>query len=369
MKITKSMKGKIYLILLVMYALFILITSAFFVFIAESGSSKTTTLGAGLYSILYFTVVLSIPVFFRKFALKIDSKFDSNFKAAYKNIHILWLTIVDRNVLLKLPVSLIIFLAAILYLYFRIISLPGEVHLSTLLITVVPSILILLYFFLSDRFREPVGLIALTFIWGTIICIPAGELNVFMRSFSTGSKLDYALYGSFFGPAWTEELLKFLVIYFLIFKNKAFNEPMDGIVYGVTVSLGFATFENYEYVFYVAEIWNIDPQQMAILRSYSAVPMHGLNGCIMGYFIAAYAFSGRKKYLVLSLLIPYLLHGSYNFLCYFLPQYNYYLLIVGIMLVLSYILHSNLKKYQKTMNEEGELEKRQSIFFIDPFGK
>ena len=66
MKITKSMKGKIYLILLVMYALFILITSAFFVFIAESGSSKTTTLGAVLYSILYFAVVLSIPVFFSK---------------------------------------------------------------------------------------------------------------------------------------------------------------------------------------------------------------------------------------------------------------------------------------------------------------
>ena len=359
MKITKSIKGKIYLILLVIYVLFIWITSVFFVFIAASGSSKTTTLGAVLYSILYFTVVLSIPVFFRKFALKIDSKFDSNFKAAYKNIHIPWLPLDDRiRILYKLPASLFFFLVAILYLYFRIISFPGEVHLSTLLITVVPSILILLYFFLSDRFREPVGLIALTFIWGTIICIPAGELNVFMRSFSSGSKLDYALYGSFFGPAWTEELLKFLVIYFLIFKNKAFNEPMDGIVYGVTVSLGFATFENYEYVFYVSEIWNIDPQQMAILRSYSAVPMHGLNGCIMGYFIAAYAFAGRKKYFVLSLLIPYLLHGSYNFLCYFLPQYNYYLLIVGIMLVLSYILHSNLKKHQKTMNEEGELEKK-----------
>ena len=137
MKITKSIKGKIYLILLVIYILFILITSVFFVFIAESGSSKITTLAAVLYSILYFTVVLSIPVFFRKFALKIDPKFDSNFKAAYKNIHIPWLAIV-------------IFLAAILYLYFRIISLPGEVHLSTLLITVVPSILILLYFFLSD---------------------------------------------------------------------------------------------------------------------------------------------------------------------------------------------------------------------------
>ena len=133
---------------------------------------------------------------------------------------------------------------------------------------------------------------------------------------------------------------------------------MDGIVYGVAASLGFATYENYDYVFRLAEQWDLVPMDLAIWRSYSAIPMHGLNGCIMGYFIAAYAFSVRKKYLVLSLLIPYLLHGSYNFLCYFLPQYNYYLLIVGIMLVLSYILHSKLEKHQKTMTEEDELEKK-----------
>ena len=55
---------------------------------------------------------------------------------------------------------------------------------------------------------------------------------------------------------------------------------MDGIVYGVTVSLGFATYENYDYVFRLAELWEIDPYQMAIWRSYTAVPLHGLNGCV-----------------------------------------------------------------------------------------
>ena len=70
---------------------------------------------------------------------------------------------------------------------------------------------------------------------------------------------------------------------------------MDGIVYGVTVSLGFATFENYDYVFYWAEEWGIDPYQMAVWRSYSAVPMHGLMGCIMGFYFGMYAFvSGGK---------------------------------------------------------------------------
>ena len=74
---------------------------------------------------------------------------------------------------------------------------------------------------------------------------------------------------------------------------------MDGIVYGVVASLGFATYENYDYVFRLAETWDIDPSQMAIWRSYSAVPMHGLNGCIMGFYFGKYAFTAEKKYLVL----------------------------------------------------------------------
>ena len=43
----------------------------------------------------------------------------------------------------------------------------------------------------------------------------------------------------------------------LIYKMKDFNEPIDGIVYGVTVSLGFATLENIYYVYYIFLIYYI----------------------------------------------------------------------------------------------------------------
>jgi len=135
---------------------------------------------------------------------------------------------------------------------------------NTLLITIVPSILILLYFFLSDRFKEPKGSIALVFFLGILICLPAGIINSFMHdNFNDGSYLSEALYSSFLGPAWAEELLKFIILYFVVLRRNEFNEPMDGIVYGVTVSLGFATYENYDYVFRLAELWEIDPYQMA----------------------------------------------------------------------------------------------------------
>ena len=222
---------------------------------------------------------------------------------------------------------------------------------STLLITIVPSLLILIYFFLSDKFKEPKGTIALVFGLGVLICLPAGIINEFMEVNFSSIFSERLLY-SFLGPAWGEEILKSLILYTIVLKRNEFNEPMDGIVYGVVASLGFATYENYDYVFRLAETWNIDPAQMALWRSYSAVPMHGLNGCIMGFYFGKYAFTADKKYLVLSLLIPFLLHGFYNFL-----EYPFHYMIVGIMIVYAIILHSDLKKLQLKKNKEREEKK------------
>ena len=131
------------------------------------------------------------------------------------------------------------------------------------------------------------------------------------KTFNDGSDFSERLSSSFLSAAWSEELLKFVILYFIVLRRNEFNEPMDGIVYGVTVSLGFATFENYDYVFRWAEEWGIDPYQMAIWRSYSAVPMHGLMGCIMGFYFGMYAFTAKIKYLILCLLIPFIIHGLY----------------------------------------------------------
>ena len=222
---------------------------------------------------------------------------------------------------------------------------------STLLITIVPSILILLYFFLSDKFKEPKGSIALVFFLGICICLPAGYINSFMENNFKDIFSERLLF-SFLGPAWCEELLKFIILYYVVLKRSEFNEPMDGIVYGVSVSLGFATLENYEYVFILAEKWEIDPYQLAIWRSYSAVPMHGLLGCVMGFYFGKYAFTAEKKYLILSLLIPFLVHGLYNFL-----TYPYHFVIVGIGLIYALVLHGDLKNLQKEKKKEKEMKR------------
>ena len=231
----------------------------------------------------------------------------------------------------------------------------------TLILTILPSILILLFFYLSDKFKEPRSTILTIFFLGFLICLPAGILNELSRDFFF-NRLNYSenLTWSFLGPAWAEELLKFSILYLVVLRRKEFNEPMDGLVYGVVVSLGFATYENYTYVYEWAEIIakeeNVDYAELSYIialgRSYSAIPMHGLNGAVMGYYFGMYAFTGNKKFLILSLALPYLFHGFYNFLVWPNPM-----IIIGILVMVSFYLHNELKKKQKFKKKENEIKK------------
>ena len=225
----------------------------------------------------------------------------------------------------------------------------------TLLITILPSIVLVLYFIKSDKFKEPNRIIIITFLFGILITIPAGYLNSLIdKNFATGERFNDALLSGFFGGGPVEELLKFSVLYFYILKEKAFNEPMDGLVYGVLASLGFATLENFQYVFYLdSEFWTA--QEIAIFRSYSAIPLHGLCGAIMGFYFGQYAFSANKKYLGLAIIVPIIFHGSYNFMC----DYNWYyaVSIVAVGFIFALLLHRNLKLLQKEKKKEHEEKK------------
>ena len=89
----------------------------------------------------------------------------------------------------------------------------------TILLTFIPPIVLLLYFTLSDKFKEPRGTIILTFFLGFLICLPAGILNGLSHDFFyDGSKYSENLTSSFLGPAWAEELLKFSILEFSISK-------------------------------------------------------------------------------------------------------------------------------------------------------
>jgi len=126
---------------------------------------------------------------------------------------------------------------------------------------------------------------------------------------------------SVFGVAVPEEAVKILVIIAISARRRPFADPMDTVIYGAAVGLGFAAYENLAYLVQHAEMW----RSLAALRSVLTVPFHGALGIIAGAYLAI-ARSGtalgahrhhrdwaRISSRILILLGPLALHAGFDF--------------------------------------------------------
>ncbi len=222
-----------------------------------------------------------------------------------------------------------------------------------LLATILPSILIISFFVYSDKFKEPRSEIIKVFIYGILITIPAYFLNTFLSNFFyENTRVGEGLISSFLTAAPVEEGLKLFVLYYFVYKMKDFNEPLDGIVYGVTVSLGFATLENIYYVYLLADYFDTSSMSLALVRSFSAVPAHAVFGLFMGYFFMKYSFVKKGDNLFFAFIIPFALHGCYNLFT--ISNFLVSLALILISWIVGLRLFSGLKKTQKRKKRENE---------------
>ena len=175
-----------------------------------------------------------------------------------------------------------------------------------IILAIAPPLLIAYYVYQKDKYdKEPKSLIIKSFLFGCLGIIPA----IFLELFAKGMFTNLFLY-VFFGIALVEEGVKYFFLKKYLFNKPDFNEPMDGIVYAVMISLGFATVENIFYVF------NHPGQeiQVAVMRMFTAIPLHAVCGIILGYFVGLAKFSSNKKILLYKgLFLATLVHALYNY--------------------------------------------------------
>ncbi len=174
---------------------------------------------------------------------------------------------------------------------------------------ILPSLLLLWLFYKRDLHPEPRDVLFKTFLLGVLTVIPVAVVTVpvVLLVKLPAAPLVQAVLMAFVLAALPEEFFKFLVVTRYSARNRAFDEPMDGVVYGAAASLGFAAFENVLYV--LAGGW-----VSAIARAATAVPMHAFLGAIMGYYVGQARFnpkSGVSAWRGLGLAV--LIHGLYDF--------------------------------------------------------
>jgi RsiW-degrading membrane proteinase PrsW (M82 family) len=85
-----------------------------------------------------------------------------------------------------------------------------------------------------------------------------------------------------------EEVIKWLALILGAMVWRFFNEPFDGIVYSVMISMGFASVENFYYI-------DIFGPETALLRAFTAIPAHLAFAIPMGYYAGLAKFEAKGK--------------------------------------------------------------------------
>ena len=173
-----------------------------------------------------------------------------------------------------------------------------------------PGAAIGLYIYWKDKHeREPLGLLIRSFFFGVLSVFVTLLISGVIGNFITideQSVSEQAVH-AFLIVALVEEFSKFIFVRGLLYNNKNFNEPFDGIVYSVMVSMGFATFEN---ILYVME----GGFGTAFMRMFTAVPAHASFAILMGFYLGKAKFEHKKSYYALhALAVATLFHGAYDY--------------------------------------------------------
>ena len=198
-------------------------------------------------------------------------------------------------------------------------------------IAALPVVLVCMYVYAKDVEKEPKTLLRKLMLWGVFSIIPVVVVELILDIFfkTTGNEMFIKLFlYCFISIGLIEELGKWIVSYKVVYKDTEFNESYDAIVYCVFASLGFALIENILYVISNGFL-------TGLLRAFTSVPAHTCTGVIMGYYLGKSKTqevnnnqSKSNSYMLLSVIMPALVHTLYDTFALSKNHYAFYIFII-----------------------------------------
>jgi len=190
-------------------------------------------------------------------------------------------------------------------------SSPFIILLLALIGGITPALL-WLYFWLSEdkRCPEPRNLLILAFLSGMLSVFLVIPLEKLTGHLFTGTAVVIIWAG-------IEEVIKFIVAYIVVLRNKAMNEPIDAVIYMITIALGFAALENTLFLLSpLSDGLLVGSLVTGNLRFIGATLLHVLASSTVGVAVAFSFYrkgSVRMLYIFSGLILASGLHALYNF--------------------------------------------------------
>lgn len=224
------------------------------------------------------------------------------------------------------------------YYYYPI----GTFNIVLIAAAIIPALFLMVRIYKIDHLEKESGpllrkLVVAGILSSLIALVEERVLSYLLANFVSYGSLAYNVILYFVVVAVSEESSKYLMLFRNSWNTPEFNCVFDGVVYAVFVSLGFALWENISYVLNYGIY-------AAFARALTAIPGHACFGVFMGVF-----YSAAKKYerygdissmsicRFMAILVPVLLHGSYDFIATMETDgFNYvFIIFVAILFIAS----------------------------------
>jgi RsiW-degrading membrane proteinase PrsW (M82 family) len=224
------------------------------------------------------------------------------------------------------------------YYYYPI----GTFNIVLIAAAIIPALFLMVRIYKIDHLEKESGpllrkLVVAGILSSLIALVEERVLSYLLANFVSYDSLAYNVILYFVVVAVSEESSKYLMLFRNSWNTPEFNCVFDGVVYAVFVSLGFALWENISYVLNYGIY-------AAFARALTAIPGHACFGVFMGVF-----YSAAKKYerygdissmsicRFMAILVPVLLHGSYDFIATMETDgFNYvFIIFVAILFIAS----------------------------------
>jgi protease PrsW len=215
-----------------------------------------------------------------------------------------------------------------------------------LALAVAPGVAFALYIYYRDNTeKEPVRLLLRAFLLGFIAAVPVALMEAGLRDAwrLSAQHLLHLVIDNFIVIGFTEEVVKFFILWFVAYNRKEFNEPFDGIIFAVMIGMGLATAEN---IFVVLG----SGLSTALMRLVTTMPAHATFAVVLGYYIGLSKFRKHSGgTIMLGIGAATLFHGSYDF---FLSLQNIPLIGLGAIVSLAIGIYFSFKAVRSLLTHE-----------------
>ena len=211
-----------------------------------------------------------------------------------------------------------------------------------------PAVVYLLFFIaFDDKKPEPLHALLFAVLVGCVVAVAAWGMGFSISDHIISINWDYEFAESinigFLKIALPSEVLKWLALLVFLRLNKYYDEYIDGIVYSICLSMGFACILYVGFMGYLIDYSTLTFILVGIVTALILIPIYLMAGAIMGYFVALTKHRNKMLNYILSLVIPVLASGMlFSTLALIGDKWWYYLIFVIILPIITYIVYQQI---------------------------